>query len=246
MDGSGGDLFSTYERCLGPARDRLETTRWAKRVAAHDFSPEQLELFLLWFASQGVVMTRPAEDWIRRASKRCIDLGHDELGMAPLGRALHAKRHASLFHSDAHSLAARWSKRGPTLHAERLLSWGPGGGVLSYWKLQEDLIDGSTPFAQLAAEYEVERLSVGLGSLFLATSVAICGPEIKCCLSFLEEHQRPDQAYRNFYAQKLRGLLNRQTEALDALVATGCDAVYAYGTYLEDCLELAASGAALG
>jgi hypothetical protein len=41
-----------------------------------------LELFLLYFSAIGAQMTQPVEDWIRRASLRCAELGFTQLAKA--------------------------------------------------------------------------------------------------------------------------------------------------------------------
>ena len=177
--------------------------------------------------------------WIRRAGQRCIALGHDQLGHALVAHAHHEAGHDALFRDDAIALAARWNAHGPTVDVDRLLGWPPGTGVTAYARLHEELIEGPSPYGEIAVEYEIERLSVVLGPAFIATTISICGPEIRRCLSFVEEHVLLDQGHTRFNERQLGQFLVRYPLARPALVAAGSAALDAYAGYLDDCLDLA-------
>jgi hypothetical protein len=184
-------------------------------------------------------MTRPVEGWIRRAGQRCIELGFDELGESLLGHAQHEAGHDALFRDDAISLAWRWNGHGPKIDVDLLLAQPPTAGVRRYARLHEECIGGPTPYCQLAIEYEIERLSVVLGPDFIAATIAACGPEIRRCLSFVEEHVLLDQGHTRLNERQLRRFVENHPGALPALVEAGSAALDAYGGYLDDCLDLA-------
>jgi hypothetical protein len=236
---SVGDRLSIYERRLSPARERLLNGRWARRVRQRAFTRDEMEAFLLWFTSQGIGMARPVEAWSRRAGQRCIELGFDELGEALLAQDRHEFGHDVLLRDDALGLAWRWNGHNSRIDVDRLFAQPPTLGARRYARLHEDVIDGPTPYCQLAIEYEIERLSAVLGPAFIATTMAACGPEIRLCLSSVEDQVWLDQGHARLDEYQLRQFLDDHPGALPALVDAGSAALDAYGRYLEDCLDLA-------
>jgi hypothetical protein len=106
-------------------------------------------------------------------------------------------------------------------------------------QVHEDVIVGSAPYAQIAIEYEIERLSVTYGPGFIARCVADLGPDVKSCLSFVQDHVELDVGHTKFNARKLDQFLRQRPEALDDLEAAGSEALAAYDQFLGDALALA-------
>jgi hypothetical protein len=228
-----------YEPAIRPARRRFATHPVLATCLSGDVDPAFLELFLIHFSSLGVGLTQPVEDWLRRAARRC-----DQVGLADLGRALrgHAKQesgHHLMMIADTHALVARWNAaRRPRLDAERLLARVPTPGGRMYRQLHEDTIAGDTPFVQIAVEYEIEMLPVQFGPPLLERCRAVLGSAITAGLSFLHEHITLDVAHTRFNEHQLEKLLQSNPAYLEPLVRAGGAALAAYGTFLNDCLEL--------
>ncbi|PCC69515.1 hypothetical protein SAMN02745121_06322 [Nannocystis exedens] len=229
-----------YEECVQPARARFARGEWVTRVIGGELSPDQLELFLLCFCALGVQMTAPVEGWIRRAGERCLAAGLHDLGTALVAHARHEAGHDAMMVDDTRSLAARRSQAGrPVPAVETLLAHPPTPGVRRYVQVHEDVIAGPAPYAQIAIEYEIERLSVTYGPGFIARCVADLGDEVKRCLSFVQDHVELDVGHTKFNARKLDQFLRQRPGALDDLVATGSEALAAYDQFLADALALA-------
>jgi hypothetical protein len=233
--------LATYERALAPARARMAEGRWAREILAPDVSPDTLELFLIQFCSLGVAMTEPVEGWIHRAGARCTAIGLPELGRALRRHARHEAGHEQMMIRDTHALVERRKREGHAVpSAEALIARPPTPGIARYVRLHEETIAGPAPFAQIAIEHEIERLSTTHGAAFVRRCVETLGPDIRACLSFVEDHVALDVGHTKFNAAQLGRLLGEHPEFLDALVAAGSAALDAYAAFFEDCIDLAA------
>jgi hypothetical protein len=229
-----------YEESVQPARARFAGGEWPTRVIGGELSADELELFLLCFCALGVQMTAPVEGWIRRAGERCLAAGLKDLGAALVAHARHEAGHDALMVDDTRSLAARRTQAGRPVPAyESLLAHPPTPGIHRYVQLHEDVIAGAAPYAQIAIEYEIERLSVTYGPSFIARCVTDLGADVKQCLSFVQDHVELDVGHTKFNARKLDQFLQQRPDALDDLVAAGSEALAAYGQFLDDALALA-------
>ena len=229
-----------YEESVQPARARFARGEWATRVIGGELSSDELELFLLYFCALGVQMTAPVEGWIRRAGERCLAAGLNDLGAALVAHARHEAGHDAMMVNDTRSLAARRRQAGrPVPLLETLLAHPPTPGIQRYVQLHEAVIAGPAPYAQVAIEFEIERLSVTYGPSFIARCVADLGADMKQCLSFVHDHVELDVGHTKFNARKLDQFLQQRPEALDDLVAAGSEALAAYGQFLDDALTLA-------
>lgn len=234
--------LAQYERDIAPARARFADHRWVASYITAPPDPDVLERFLIYYCALGFQMTRPVEGWIRRAGERCIALGVGELGHALLRHARHEAGHEQLMASDARSLIDRRARAGRSrLDAERLLALPPTPGIDRYVRLHEDTIAGDTPAGQIAIEYEVERLSVTFGGAFIGRCIEALGPDVRQCLSFLEDHVELDVGHTRFNANQIERVLARSPELLPGLVAAGGAALDAYAAFLDDCARLAES-----
>ncbi|MCY1009639.1 hypothetical protein OV079_29560 [Nannocystis pusilla] len=229
-----------YEESVQAARARFAAGEWVTRVIGGELTPDALELFLLSFCALGVQMTAPVEGWIRRAGERCLAAGLNDIGNALVAHARHEAGHDAMMVDDTRSLAARREQAGrPVPAPEKLLAHPPTPGIQRYVRVHEDVIAGPAPYAQIAIEYEIERLSVTYGPSFIARCLADLGGDVKQCLSFVQDHVELDVGHTKFNARKLDQFLKQRPEALDDLVTAGSEALAAYDQFLGDALALA-------
>jgi hypothetical protein len=228
-----------YNQLLGPARERFEASL-GLNVLRSNKDPRFLEAFLLHFCAIGAQMTEPVESWIRRAASRCATLGLSDLAEALTRHAKAEAGHHLMMIADLRSLAGHWNSRHtPRVDADELLRISPSFGASRYCQVHEDNIAGSTPYAQIAIEYEIEQLPLRYGGMFVARCLEIFGPEILSSLSFVTEHIDLDIGHTQFNAQQLSKLIDLIPEGLPSLVAAGSAALDAYAHFLTDCVELA-------
>lgn len=228
-----------YNQLMSPARERFETSRGLStlRTSSH---PRFLEAFLLYFCAIGAQMTEPVEGWIRRAAERCSALGLCELADALTRHARAEAGHHLMMIADLRSLAAHWNARNtPPVDPDELLRTTPSYGASRYCLVHEENIAGSTPFAQIAIEYEIEQLPLRYGSMFVTRCLEIFGPEILPSLSFVTEHIELDIGHTHFNAKQLSKLIDMVPEELPSLVTAGGAALDAYAQFLADCVEIA-------
>ena len=191
-------------------------------------------------------MTESVEGWIRRAGQRC-----GELGLETLAKALHAHAHQEADHhllmlADARFLIERWNKASrPELNVDALLQLPTTPGVKAYVSLHESVISGSTPYGQLAIEYEIEMLSVAYGSRLLERCTGLLGEATREGLSFLSDHVALDAGHTNFNRFQLGRLLEEQPGFLSGLVTAGSAALDAYAMFLGDCMGFLQRNASL-
>jgi pyrroloquinoline quinone (PQQ) biosynthesis protein C len=103
------------------------------------------------------------------------------------------------------------------------------------------VITGNAPFAQLAIEYEIERLSVQYGGQVLHLVRRRLSDESLAGMSFLVEHVALDVGHTKFNAAELEKLLGESHESASVLAAAGAAALEAYAMFLSDCSSLADS-----
>ena len=228
--------LDAYEARIAAARDQF---LGRLLPLSDEKDPRVLGLFLVHFCSQGVGMTEPVPDWIRRAGENTRKRGFEELGKTLEDHAAHEDGHHELMREDTKSLVGWWNDSyGPTLRADAFLSLPWSGGVQAYRQLHEDYIGGETPYCQIAIEYEIEKVSVEYGSKVFGHVIQVVGPDVLKCLSFITEHVAVDVGHTNYNARALEKFLSRAPQALDSLVTAGAGALDAYARYLEDCMAM--------
>lgn len=235
-----------YEPGLAPSRARFAaspalTTLFAEGAdAANEIAPELLELFFIHYNALGVQMTEPVEGWIRRAGERCEAIGLANVGRALKMHARHEANHHLMMIADTKKLVARRNARtGEQLSAEHLIATPATNGIRLYVALHEAVIAGETPFAQVAIELEIERLSVTYGGKVLARCAAVLGKTALDGMSFLEEHVAIDAGHTNFNENELDKLLRESPGRAPVLIAAGGAALAAYASFMSDCLDMA-------
>jgi hypothetical protein len=232
-------LMDEYEARLAPARLRFDQHPAVVALFRERLEPATLEAFLIYFSALGVGMTEPVEGWIRRAGRRC-----DEVGLSKLAKALEAHAHQEADHhllmqADASLLVNRWNaSRQPSLSIDALLALAPTKGVIAYRKLHEDVIAGPVPYCQLTIEFEIEMLSVDYGPKMIEHCTEVLGSGIVDALSFLNDHVELDVGHTHFNRLQLGSLLDENPDFLGELVSAGSAALDAYAMFLDDCLGL--------
>jgi hypothetical protein len=233
-------LEQSYELAVEDARRQFARDPNLVALLDSPIERDELERFLICFSALGVQMTQPVEHWIARAGQRCIDLGLAQLGAALKAHARHEADHHLMMVEDVRVLVERRNSRlGSDLSADALVARPATPGIQSYVKLHEDVIAGPAPFAQLAIEYEIERLSVGFGGRFVRICVDRLGKEALRGMSFLQEHVALDVGHTKLNQAELGKLLAAHPDFVADLAAAGRSALGAYASFLGDCFGVA-------
>ncbi len=187
-------------------------------------------------------MTEPVEGWIRRAGERCVEVGLQDVGRSLIMHARHEAGHHLMMIKDAEHLVERWNAKHPDkLDAAHMIAGASLRSVKDYVKLHEDTIASDMPFGQVAIEFEIESLSTTLLSELVDNCKRVLGMEIVGGLSFLEEHVEIDVGHTQLNQKIMGRLLTARPESAEALGRTGSLALDIYGSFLNECLAIAAS-----
>jgi len=239
------DAIDDYEQAMEQPRARFAQREVLRAIESREGSERLLHCLLIAFCTNGVGMTESVDGWIRRSGERCVALGFDELGEALQRHAVHEEGHHLMMINDAEQLVASWNQRHPdTIDREGFVGEPLGKGVDHYIAMHEAVIESSTPFAQVAIEYEIERLSITVGPRMITAVAMACGAALVQQLSFLNEHIEIDAGHTEFNRRQLRAFLSAYPDALGTLTRVGAQALDAYGEFLDDCWNWATERAA--
>jgi hypothetical protein len=229
-----------YAPRIARAREMIKSAPVAEKLLAPEIDPQVLERFLIEYCSLGVQITEPVEGWIARSGKRCIELGLKDIGEALVHHATHEANHHLMFIEDTKKLVARWNARqGQALDADALIARKPTRAMQHYIQLHEETIVSETPFAQVAIELEIERLSVVLLPDLLAQFKRVLGSEVLASLSFLGEHAALDIGHTHLNTRMMDMVLAQRPESAGDLARVGAEALFIYMAIFEECLSLA-------
>jgi hypothetical protein len=229
--------LSAYDARLQEARRGLDESPALARLFDDLTDADLIEAFLIQYCAIGVGMTRPVEDWLRRAGERCVALGFGALGQSLIEDARSEAGHHNMMINDTLSLVTRWNgRRGPHLDPLALIE-RPTPGVRRYADVHAAAIDGEHPFAQLAIEFEIEQLSGRYGPRLIGQIARRLGPAVVGDLSFVRQHVELDVDHAAHGAERMERFLTEHPGQLEVMATAGAGALVAYRMFLEDCLR---------
>jgi hypothetical protein len=231
---------NAYTPRLVRARDLVAHSGILRTILADDADPKVLARFLIEYCSLGVQMTEPVEGWIARAGQRCIATGFEEVGKSLVNHATHEAGHHHMFMDDTRKLVAHGAARyGWNLDPEALFARPPTRAMEHYITLHEETIAGPIPYAQVAIELEIERLSVVLVPKLLAQVERVLGTEVTSSLTFLSSHAELDVGHTHLNSRMMDTVLRLRPESAGDLTRIGAEAMFVYMAFFEECWEMA-------
>ncbi len=233
-------VHERYAPLVADARARITDDPALARLLDPETDGSLVLAFLIYFSALGVEMTRHVDDWIVRAGRRCLELGHARLGAVLVKHARHEAGHHLLMIDDLRLLAARWNQRhARQLDADELLALPPTAAMRRYAELHEQTIASARPYGQLAIEYEIEGMSLVLGPALIRACSRALGPEILAEMSFIREHAALDIGHTAMNEAELDKFLHGHPDDAKHLARIGSEALHVYLDFLGDCVELA-------
>lgn len=223
---------------IAAARQRAETDPLLASLLNPEIDARKLHLFAIQWCTHGVHTTAPVDSWIRRAGEACNAIGMVEVGGLLVDHARHEAGHETMMIHDTRCLVEQWNRKYPQpLNAERLLAQTPLATTQRYADLHEKTIEGDSPFAQIAIELEIERLSITLGPKLMAQFHARLGKEVADELTFLPEHIALDVGHTHYNSRLLNMCLSKRPDAAEVLARTGSEALHIYLDFLGECFS---------
>ena len=193
-------------------------------------------------AALSVPITEPVEGWIRRAGECCTAVGLRDLGRAFQSHSKAEAGHHQYHIDDFAAMVSLWNSRwSPLVRPEMIIGIGLTRGGERYCQIHEDNICGSTPFCQLAIEYEIELLPVELGPPFLQNCVRLLGQDILRCMTFVTSHVEFDVGHTKFNAHFLGNLIAGEPQRVAPLAEAGAKVLEAFADHLTECWDLGVS-----
>lgn len=155
------DLFFNYNQDVHPIRTWF-MNQPGVRFFESALDQQQLHLFLMIWSYQSIQMTKNVEDWIKRAGQSCQQKGYSAIGQHLINHAKAEADHDQMLVEDSKTLIELWNQKYPIVISEHYLAQlsEKFQSGKAYYQLHEDVISSTTPFCQVAIEYEIERLSV--------------------------------------------------------------------------------------
>lgn len=230
------------ERCK-VARDNFASRPVVKALFFSEVDTELMKLFMISWSALSSGLTQPIPEYLKRAGENCAAKG--ETDMAAFFK-LHTEEedgHDEWGKDDTRKLVQQWNLEhpGPGLDAEALLKANMSPAVKRYHKLHETVIDGPSPWGELAIDVEIELITTQYGPILLQRCVKSMGEASLDNVSFLREHVRFDVGHTETNFDTIHNLIVKHPEYTDALVDTGFKALEAYGDFLDDAMALAQS-----
>ncbi|MFG1876054.1 hypothetical protein ACGFIV_14575 [Sphaerisporangium sp. NPDC049003] len=232
-------LMERYESSLESSRRQFAVDSAVSQVTSPSCDEKLFARWMLRYNAHGIHMTHDVERWISSAGERCGELGMDQLEKALKAHSRAEAGHDSMMVDDVRAIADWWQERfGEPVDADDLLGAAPLASANFYAKLHEQVISGPAPFAQIAIEYEIERLSVTIGPTLVTSCEKIFGTGTEC-YSFLAEHVELDAGHTAFNRRQLDGILTGNPDAVETMIQTGRAALASYAAFMAECFELA-------
>ncbi|WP_062355110.1 iron-containing redox enzyme family protein [Herbidospora yilanensis] len=231
--------LNEYEAALQESREQFRTDPVVFPLFAPDVDDRLFARWMLRWSAHGIHMTHDVERWIAGAGEACGNLGMDKLAKALKAHSRAEAGHDTMMVDDVIAISDWWLRTyGEPVDGEGLLAAPALASAGFYARLHEQVITGPTPFAQLAIEYEIERLSVTIGPDLMTTCERVFGANTSC-YSFLAEHVELDAGHTAFNQRQLGGILDERPEELTTMVETGRAALASYAAFMAECAQLA-------
>lgn len=243
---SNNKFFEKYVIGVQSAKDALRERKFAKEMFSGSASPEQVEMFWIFYSALAVKITVDVERWIRTAAKRCEKLGFKDLAKTLDGHANAEAGHDKMLVEDTFTLVKWRAEQGRSqLDPQKLLQMPTTKAMQDYIQLHEDVVDSSHAYAQTAIEYVIEQMSAEFGPELVKITEQYV-PGLVANLSFVKEHIEVDKKHTDFNEKQIKRFLNNHGDdkKVEQLIRAGIIAITSYGAFFDECWALAAQASA--
>ncbi|HVH99560.1 MAG TPA: hypothetical protein VM869_12655 [Enhygromyxa sp.] len=221
-----------YALALEPARRRVAEGEELGRLLAANTDPGQLHAFLIQWASLSLQLQEPIELFLGEASRRCAELGETKLALTLLYVALDAIDLYRLLAEDTRGLAQLWNgRRLPHLDMTSLLTQPSTQAIRNCHEQQRLLVIGASPWAQLAAVFELSTLLAAVADRTLAQAKRLLGDEAR--LGSL--HSRTQPRCSQLLSKAMDECLAASVDRHSIMVEAGERSLELYGEFLLEC-----------
>ncbi|MDO8578120.1 MAG: hypothetical protein Q7R50_02950 [Dehalococcoidales bacterium] len=238
----GGNVYQNeYQKRCQAARDAFASRKVVNELFNEEVDPKLMKLFMISWSALSSGLTQPIPEYLKRAGENCAKKGVAEMAAFFAQHTEEEDGHDEWGRDDTRKLVERWNKEEPEfpLNAEDMLKNNMSPAVKRYHKLHENVIDGDSPWAELAIDVEIELITTQYGPRLLQSCVRSMGEDSLADVSFLREHVRFDVGHTETNFETIHKLITKHPEYTDALVETAFKALESYADFLDDAMSSA-------
>jgi hypothetical protein len=230
-----------YQRRCETARKDFASRKVVKEVFTEGVEPKLLKLFMIHWSALSAGISEPIPTYFNRAAERCEKEGFKKMAEVFSEHGKEEHGHDDWATNDVQKLVEIWNQEEPNfqLDSKELLDNRMSPAVKRYHKLHERVIEGDSPWAELAIGLEIELIATTYGPLLLKRCVEIMGQDSLPNISFLDEHVRADVGHTETNFEVVHNFLVQHPEYTDILVETAGDALNSYADFLDDAMSYA-------
>jgi hypothetical protein len=227
-----------YQKRCELLRQEFASRPVVKEIWEEEVDPTLLKLFMIHWCALSAGLTEPIPVYLKRAGDGCQNLGLREMADFFYEHEGEEDGHENWAIEDVENLVAVWNQgesRFP-LDAKELLANKMSPAVKRYHQLHEQVIEGDSPWAELAIGVEIELISTTYGPTLIKKWVASMGQDSLPNISFLHKHVVADVEHTETNFEIIDKLVSEHPEYTDILVETAANALNSYADFLEDAM----------
>ncbi|NEO41548.1 MAG: hypothetical protein F6J90_36560 [Moorea sp. SIOASIH] len=230
-----------YQKKAELARQQFAARDVVKELFTQEVEPKLLKLFMIHWSALSAGLTEPIPVYLERAGERCQNMDFQEMAKFFYEHEEEEDGHENWAIEDVEELVAIWNQEEPNcqLDAQELLAKKISPAVKRYHQLHERVIEGDSPWAELAIDVEIELLSTTYGPILVKKWVDCMGQASLSKVSFLHKHVLADVGHTDTNFEVVDKFISDHPESVDTLVETATDALNVYADFLEDAMTYA-------
>ncbi len=230
-----------YQKRCQLARQEFAQRPVVKEIFTEEVEPKLLELFMIHWSALSAGLTEPIPVYLERAGERCKNMGFQEMAEFFYEHEEEEDGHDNWAMEDVEKLVPIWNRKNPnlSLDARKLLANKFSPAVKRYHKLHEEVIEGNSPWAELAIDVEIELFSATYGPILVKKWVDCMGEDSLSNISFLHKHVLADVGHSEANFEVVDKFISKNPQSINTLVGTATKALNSYADFLEDAMEYA-------
>ncbi|MFK0733946.1 MAG: hypothetical protein ACFKPT_30775 [Gloeotrichia echinulata GP01] len=230
-----------YQKKAELARQEFASREVVKELFTKEIEPKLLQLFMIHWSALSAGLTEPIPAYLQRAGERCQNMGLESMANFFYGHEEEEDGHENWAMDDVKELVVIWNQEQPNcqLDAQELLAKKISPAVKLYHQLHERVIEGDSPWAELAIDVEIELLSTTYGPILVKKWVDCMGQASLSNVSFLHKHVLADVGHTDTNFDVVDKFISEHPEYVDTLVQTATDALNIYAEFLKDAMTYA-------
>lgn len=232
---------NSYQKGAELVRQKFASKEIVKELFERQVNPKLLKLFMIHWNALNAGLTEPIPMYLKRAGERCQNMGLGFMADFFYEHEHEEDGHEDWAIDDVKELVSLWNKEEPNhkLDAKNLLAKKISPTVKRYHELHEQIIEGGSPWAELAIDVEIELIATTYGPVLVRKWIDCMGQESLSKVSFLDKHVSADVGHTKTNFQIVDRFISEHPESVNVLLKTASDVLNIYADYLEEAMAYA-------